>query len=337
MSRLQIGVLGAGAWGTALAIAYARDGHRVTLWARDAQQVAVMQASRSNARYLPDAAFPDNLSVTDALTAAVARQDLPLLVTPIAGLRPTLQALKALSLPLPPLFWACKGFEATSRQLPHRVVAELLGEHPAGALSGPSFAKEVAAGQPTAITLACADSELAVHWAQKLNSQRLRLYATDDVVGVEVGAAVKNVMAIAAGVADGLQLGHNARAALITRGLAEMARLATRMGGRPETLMGLGGLGDLVLTCTGDLSRNRRVGLMLAQGQSLPDVLQALGHVAEGVPTTYETERLAAALQVSMPITAAVGQLLRGEVTAQDALLRLLAREPVLELPPAQG
>ena len=334
-TSLKLGVLGAGAWGTALAIAFAREGHRVTLWARDAAQAEDMAKTRANIRYLPDAAFPDALAVTADLSAAAQGADVLLVVTPLAGLRPTLTALAAdhagRKASLPMVLWACKGIEVDTAQLPHQIVRDVLGNAACGALTGPSFAREVAFGLPTAITLAAADTAVATLWAQRLNSARLRLYATDDIVGAEVGGAVKNVLAIAAGVADGLALGHNARAALITRGLAEITRLAVRLGARPETLTGLAGLGDLVLTCTGDLWRNRRVGLLLAEGQALPDILAQLGHVAEGVPTTFVTESLATQLGVSMPITTAVAALRRGEVSARDALTLLMSREPGLE------
>ncbi|TCP11034.1 glycerol 3-phosphate dehydrogenase (NAD(P)+) [Crenobacter luteus] len=328
---MKIAVLGAGAWGTALALAYAAE-HDVTLWARNAEQVDAMRAARENARYLPGVALPASLALTADLAGAVAGAELLLVVTPIAGLRPTLRALAALGQPLPPLLWACKGFEAGSSLLPHQVVAEELPALPAaGALSGPSFALEVAQGLPCAVTLASEDAAFARRTALALNSTRLRLYANDDLVGVEVGGAVKNVMAIATGVADGLGFGMNARAALITRGLAEISRLAVALGASPQTMMGLAGMGDLILTCTGTLSRNRQVGLKLAEGKSLPVILEELGHVAEGVPTAREVLTMAERLEVDMPITAAVCALLYHGASPQQVVGDLMGRAPKSE------
>jgi glycerol-3-phosphate dehydrogenase (NAD(P)+) len=243
-------------------------------------------------------------------------------------LRPTVERLKELGCALPVL-WVCKGFEAGTGKLPHQVVAEVLGAKAVcGALSGPSFAEEVAAGQPTAVTLAANDHEFAMNAARQLHSRRLRIYANDDLIGVEVGGAVKNVLAIATGVCDGLGLGLNSRAALMTRGLAEIARLGVALGAHRDTFMGLAGMGDLILTCTGDLSRNRRVGLALAEGKSLPQILEELGHVAEGVHTAHEVERLATELAVDMPISRAIAAVLDGRVSAGDALELLMARDP---------
>ncbi|POZ61308.1 NAD(P)H-dependent glycerol-3-phosphate dehydrogenase [Chromobacterium alticapitis] len=321
---MKLAILGAGAWGTALAIAFARH-HQVTLWARDAAQIEQMADERLNRRYLPDCPFPDLLKLSANLAEAVEGAELLLIVTPMSGLRPTLKALTALKTPLPPVLWACKGFEAGSSLLPHQVVAEELpADHACGVLSGPSFAREVAQGMPAAVTIASDDAEFAARVARELHSPRLRLYANDDLVGVEVGGAVKNVMAIATGVADGLHFGLNARAALITRGLAEITRLAMALGASQHTMMGLSGMGDLILTCTGELSRNRQVGLKLAEGKPLPQVLQELGHVAEGVATAREVLTMAERLQVDMPITAAVcGLLYQGNDPAQvvDGLL----------------
>ncbi|MCB1958973.1 MAG: NAD(P)-dependent glycerol-3-phosphate dehydrogenase [Rhodocyclaceae bacterium] len=324
---LNITVYGAGAWGTALAIAYAPQ-HHVTLWGRDTPALERCARERCNQALLPGAPFPESLTLEADLTAASQHADLHLVVTPVAGLRALAEHLASSANPAP-LLWACKGFEAGSGKLAHEIVAETLGAaHPCGALSGPSFAAEVAAGLPAAITLAATRHSDAVEWARRLHQPRLRLYANDDVIGAEVGGAVKNVMAIAAGVADGLGFGLNARAALITRGLAEIARLGIALGGRQETFMGLAGLGDLVLTCTGDLSRNRRVGLALAGEQSLDDILAELGHVAEGVSTTRETVALAARHQVDMPISSAVNAVLDGRLGAREAVEALLARDP---------
>ena len=328
---LRLTVLAAGAWGTALAIAFAAR-HQVTLWTHETDVAAGMLAERENRRYLPGYPLPPALRVSTDFAAATRTADLLLIATPIAGLRPTVQKL-ADQCSATPLLWVCKGFEAGSGLLPHAVVAEVLGNdihH--GALSGPSFAEEVAAGQPTAVSLAGNDPAFTRDMASRLHGKRLRIYANDDLVGVEVGGAVKNVLAIATGVCDGLGLGLNARAALMTRGLAEIARLGLALGAQRETFLGLAGMGDLLLTCTGDLSRNRRVGLALAQGKPLAQILDELGHVAEGVPTAREVARLARQQQVEMPITTAVAGLLDGKVSAADALETLLSRDPKLEI-----
>ena len=312
---MKITLLGAGAWGTALAIAFAGK-HAVTLWSREADVAAELLACRENRRFFPGYRLPDSVAVTTDFAAAAADADLLVVATPIAGLRPTVEHLKALGC-VTPLLWVCKGFEAGSGKLPHQVVAEVLGDAArCGALSGPSFAEEVAAGQPTAVSLAANEPAFARETARQLHSTRLRIYANDDLVGVEVGGAVKNVLAIATGVCDGLGLGLNSRAALMTRGLAEIARLGLALGAERQTFMGLAGMGDLILTCTGDLSRNRRVGLALAQNKSLPQILEELGHVAEGVYTAREVDRLARQLAVDMPISAAVAAVLDGRLSA---------------------
>jgi glycerol-3-phosphate dehydrogenase (NAD(P)+) len=323
---MKLAVLGAGAWGTALAASWAPH-HDVTLWGRSASTLDAMRASRVNARYLPDCPLPEALRFESDLDNAVTGAGLIVVAVPSSGLRPTLTQL-ARRTGLPPLVWVCKGFEPGSRKLPHQLIAELLPAHTqTGVLSGPSFAQEVARGFPTALTLASRDTELAQHLAEALSAHRLRIYAHDDVVGVEVGGALKNVMAIAAGICDGLQLGHNARAALITRGLAEMTRAGTRLGGHFETFMGLSGLGDLILTTTGDLSRNRQVGLRLARGQALDTILKELGHVAEGVTTAREIATLASELGTDMPISRAVYQMLFEGLPADQAVDALLNRE----------
>lgn len=323
---MKIAILAAGAWGTALALAFVPR-HQVSLWAREADLIEAMQAGRENRRFLPGFILPESLQIQGDLALALHGADLTLIATPIAGLRPTLEQLARLGY-AGPLLWVCKGFEAGSGKLPHQVVEDILPQLPHGVLSGPSFAEEVAAGQPTAITLAAADPEFARRMALALHGGHLRVYASDDLVGVEVGGAVKNILAIATGVCDGLKLGLNARAALVTRGLAEIARLGVALGGRRETFMGLAGVGDLILTCTGDLSRNRRVGLGLAAGKPLAQVLDELGHVAEGVPTAFEVQALAHRLQVEMPITAAVVAVLQGRIGARAAVEQLLARDP---------
>ncbi len=323
---LKLGVLAAGAWGTALAANWAQR-HQVTIWAREPEVVAAINADHINHRFLPNIALPPALRATGEL-ADVQGTDVLVLATPVAGLRVTLEALKTRygAMPLPPLVWVCKGFEPQTGLLPHQVVRAVLGDVPAAALSGPSFAQEVAKGLPTAVTLGAADLALAERLAERLHTPSLRLYASGDVVGVEVGGAVKNVLAIATGIADGLSLGHNARAALMTRGLAEIGRLCERLGGQRETLMGLAGLGDLILTCTGDLSRNRQVGLALGAGKTLEETLDSLGHVAEGVGTAREVARLATELQVDMPIAQAVAAVIRGDLKARDAVGQLMNR-----------
>lgn len=324
---MNIAVLGAGAWGTALAISLSAR-HRVTLWARDAAQVDAMRAARRNQRYLPEAALPPQLELSCDFDAALAEAELVLLAVPVSALRATLQRIARLPKPVP-VIWVCKGFEAGSAQLPHQVVAETLPpDFSYGVLSGPSFALEVARGLPTALTLASPDAEFAQRMAAELHHARLRIYSCVDVIGVEVGGAVKNVLAIAAGIADGMGFGHNARAALITRGLAEMTRLGLKLGGHAETLGGLSGAGDLILTCTGDMSRNRQVGMLLAQQLALPDILHQLGHVAEGVYTVREVHRLAQQLDVEMPICAAVYGVLYEHIPAASAVESLLNRSP---------
>jgi len=328
---MRISVLGAGAWGSALAIAFAGK-HQITLWSREADVVADLRQYRENRRFLPGYPLPDAVRIAADFAPALAGAELLLVATPIAGLRSVCGQLKELGCTLP-LLWVCKGFEAGSGKLPHQVVGEALGAGAKfGALSGPSFAEEVAAGLPTAIALAANDPAFAREASRQLHGAPLRIYANDDLVGVEVGGAVKNVLAIAAGVCDGLGLGLNSRAALLTRGLAEIARLGVALGGQRETFMGLAGMGDLILTCTGDLSRNRRVGLALAQNKSLPQILDELGHVAEGVHTAREVDRLAGQMGVDMPVSAAVAAILDGRLAAAQAVDRLMTRDPKEEL-----
>ncbi len=322
---MRLAVLGAGAWGTALAITFAAR-HQVMLWARDPARVADMARHRENLRYLPQCPFPPTLQVTADFRAALAGADLALLAAPLAGLRPMLEQLKA-SAPDVPFLWVCKGLEAGSGLLPHQVVAAVMGDAACGVLTGPSFALEVARGLPTAITLAAKDPDFAETTALRLHGGNLRIYANEDLIGAEVGGAVKNVLAIATGICDGLGLGANARAALITRGLVEITRFGEALGARRETFMGLAGMGDLILTCTGDLSRNRRVGLLLAEGRALPDIVRELGHVAEGVPAAREVARRAAELGIEMPITRAVSAVLDGRITPRAAVEQLMARE----------
>jgi glycerol-3-phosphate dehydrogenase (NAD(P)+) len=328
---MKIAVLGAGAWGTALAVAAAAR-HDVLLWARSAEQAGAIGRERLNRRYLPEVTLPDRLAVGDDLQAALAHAAAGLLViaTPMSGLRGTLQALPARQ----PALWLCKGFEAGTGLLGHEVARAVRPGVPCAVLSGPSFALEVARGQPTALVVASESVDLADTASAALHGDSLRIYTATDVAGVEVGGALKNVLAIATGMLDGLAAsgeagapGLNARAALITRGLAEMTRLGVALGARPETFMGLSGLGDLVLTATGDLSRNRKVGLLLAAGLALDEVLTRLGHVAEGVYTARTAADRARQLGVDMPITQAVVDVLEGRLLPRVAMAQLMARQ----------
>ncbi len=322
-------VLGAGAWGTAVAVHAARR-HEVRLWARSGGHADAMRSERRNLRYLPGTGLPDAVSVTSCLDHALAglqgQDGLIVIAAPVAGLRPTLDALP--EHPPAPLVWLCKGLERDTGLLPHEIVRQRRPAALGAVLSGPSFAQEVAAGLPVALTVATAADAAGSETVRAFHHGAARIYRSDDVVGVEIGAALKNVMAIAAGICDGLGLGHNARAALITRGLAETSRYGVAQGARADTFMGLTGLGDLVLTCTGDLSRNRRVGMALAAGTPLDQAMRELGHVAEGVACAREVLRRARALGVDVPIVSAVNAVLEGQLSPRDAVLALLSREP---------
>ena len=321
----KIAVLGAGAWGTALAM-HISNQHKVSLWARNSGHVSGMRKSRANPLYLGDFKFHDNLQVEDDLSVAIQDADLILSVVPTAGFRDILKKIKALK-SNQPIIWAHKGLEPQTAKLPHEVALEELGnEQNWGALSGPSFAAELVRGLPTAVTLASNDAEFALQACHLIHGGNLRVYNSTDVIGVSVGGAVKNVMAIAAGISDGMGFGNNARAAMITRGLAEITRFGMALGAKAETFMGLAGAGDLVLTCTGQYSRNREVGLQLASGKALEDVLKGLGHVAEGVNTAREVMRRADSLGVDMPITYEVNQALTNGKSAKDAVMDLLGR-----------
>ncbi|MGL6110282.1 MAG: NAD(P)H-dependent glycerol-3-phosphate dehydrogenase [Rubrivivax sp.] len=333
---MNISLLGAGAWGTALAMA-ASPRHDTLLWTRDALQARQMLAQRRNQRYLPELALPESLRISADHGAVLrhARDGLLVIATPMSALRECLAALP----PDMPALWLCKGFESGSGALGHEISRELRPHAPAGVLSGPSFALEVAREQPTALVAASTDAGLCEAAVQAFHSDTLRVYRSADPIGVEVGGAVKNVLAIATGLVDGLAArnGHahmpglNARAALITRGLAEMTRLGVALGARAETFMGLSGLGDLVLTATGELSRNRRVGLLLAQGLALADILAQLGHVAEGVYSAPTVLARAQGLGVRMPITQAVVEVLAGRVEPVHAMWQLMSREATSE------
>jgi len=342
---MNIIVLGAGAWGTALAISAANNtkaAHTVTLWSRDTVQAADMQSQRCNAKYLPQVAFPESLQVASGdFSALIKTADVVIIGTPMSGLRGMLLQLADVTCPVA---WLCKGFEASVEGqvglLGHEIYAQIAANQSkttqntlkVGVLSGPSFALEVAKGQPTALVATSELPEVRDALIEAFHSTSLRVYGNDDVAGVEVGGAVKNVLAIATGLCDGLQLGLNARAALITRGLAEMTRLGVALGADIETFMGLSGLGDLVLTATGDLSRNRKVGLLLAQGKTLSEAVASLGHVAEGVYCARTVSQRALSLGVDMPITQCVVKVLDGTLSAKQAVGLLMGREATEEL-----
>ena len=323
-----VAVLGAGSWGTALAVLLAGNGQPTRLWARDPAQVELMVRSRRNPRYLSDIPLPEELRPTADLEAAVADAAVVLVVVPASGFRAVLAELGPHLRPEARLAWASKGLETGSGRLLHEVALEVLGPARAlAAVSGPTFAREVALGLPTAITVASADAGFAADLAARLHNPRFRAYTSDDLIGVELGGAVKNVLAIAAGIADGLGFGANTRAALVTRGLAELMRLGVALGGQRDTFMGLVGLGDLVLTCTDDQSRNRRIGLALARGQSLAEACATVQQVAEGVNAAREAWRLAQRHGVDMPITEQVCQVLYHGLSPREAVHTLLLRE----------
>lgn len=337
---MKILVLGAGAWGTALAISAASQPpghHNVTLWTRDRAAAASLQTQRENARYLPGIGLPPELLISaeapDQLADLASTMDMVVIATPMAALRQMLCAVHTCRVPVA---WLCKGFEpsvaGSAGLLAHEIQAQVAPQLRAGVLSGPSFAQEVARAQPTALVAASAHAAVREALVAAFHSPSLRVYANDDIVGVEVGGAVKNVLAIATGLCDGLNLGLNARAALITRGLAEMTRLGLALGAKSDTFMGLSGLGDLVLTATGDLSRNRKVGLALAGGQTLQQALDSLGHVAEGVYCARTVVQRARSLGIEMPIAEAVVALLDGHIRPAQALGLLMGREPTAEL-----
>lgn len=331
-AKSTIAVLGAGSWGTALAVLLARNGHRTLLWGHDAAHVARLSHARCNAAFLPDITFPDNIELHEDLLVAARTAQHFLIVVPSHGFRAILMALQP-HLPAGAMVaWATKGMDADSGTLLSQVADTILGASwPTGIVSGPSFAKEVAQGLPTAITVASARIEVAEAIAPWLRNDRVRVYTSLDRVGVELGGAVKNIMAIATGISDGLGYGANARAALITRGLTEMRRLGAAMGAKPETFMGLAGLGDLVLTCTDNQSRNRQVGLALGKGRPLHLALADLGQVAEGVTTARTVQALARQWKVDMPITEQVARVLFDALPPQAAVEALLRREPRTE------
>jgi len=323
---MHFAVLGAGSWGTALAIQLAHNNPTI-LWGRDAEKMTTMAQSGCNPFYLPDYAFPANLSVATDLSQAIDSSDAVLVVCPSHAFGDILKQIKPL-LKGRPVAWASKGFEPGTGRFLHQVAAEILGDDvPTALITGPSFAKDVAAGKPTLVAVASSHPDFAQKVTKALHTDTFRVYLSDDIIGAELGGAVKNVLALATGIADGMQLGDNTRAALITRGMAEMMRLGQALGSRNETLMGLSGLGDLVLTSTGDLSRNRRMGLALGQGKSIEQAKQEIGQVVEGLGTTDEVLRLARRHDVDMPITEHVWKVVHGEMTTEQALSALMGRE----------
>lgn len=339
---MKVTLLGAGAWGTAMAAQAARylQEDDVCLWSRSKKQLDDIQASGENRTYLSGIKLPERLSFEENFSTAIKRltsDDLLVIATPMSGLSETIaQVLKLAEYPLN-IIWLCKGLEPETALLPHQVVERESKihshgiAHSFGALSGPSFAREVGAGMPCALTIASTSTKLCEVVQTAFHHGNMRIYSSDDLVGVELGGAVKNVLAIAAGIGDGLNLGLNARAAVLTRGLAEMMRLVKAAGGKSETCMGLTGVGDLILTATGDLSRNRRVGLELAAGKSLTEILASLGHVAEGVLCAAAVGDLAKRLGVEMPITTMMGEVLSGNLQPHDAVKKLMGRDPKIE------
>jgi glycerol-3-phosphate dehydrogenase (NAD(P)+) len=332
--KARVAVLGAGSWGTALAALLARHGHPTTLWGRDAERVRALDATHENARYLPGVALPESLRATTDLAAAVSGADWILVVTPSHAFNQTLRELAPHRRAGAGVAWATKGFEPGSGRFLHEVAAELLGaDVPLAVVTGPSFAREVAQGLPTALTVHSDDEAFARDVAEALHGSSFRAYTGSDMLGAELGGAMKNVLAVATGIADGMNLGLNARAGLITRGLNEMLRLNQALGGRAETLMGLAGLGDLVLTSTGDLSRNRRLGLALGRGQTIAEAVKEIGQVVESVDTVDEVMRLADRHGIELPISELVQRVLHQEITPAEGLKIILSREQKPEYP----
>ncbi len=325
----RIAVLGAGSWGTALALQLARVGHSVALWTHSAEQAQQIGQARVNEKYLPGITLPDGIEIHARIDEAIRDADHSLIVTPSHAFAQTVALIEPWVTPTTGLAWACKGFEPGTGRFLHERAREMIADTvPLALVSGPSFAREVAQGQPTAVTVAASEPAFGARWASLLHGQSFRAYYTADLIGAELGGALKNVIAVACGLADGLGLGLNTRAALITRGLAEMIRLGEAIGADSKTLIGLAGVGDLVLTCTGDLSRNRRFGIALGQGKSLDQALAEIGQVVEGVKTTEEAMRLAQRFGVEMPITEQVhGILFKGWSPAKGVKV-LMERDP---------
>ncbi len=333
VERSTLAVLGAGSWGTALAALTARNGVPTTLWGRDPQALAAMAESRCNQRYLPDIELPAQLHYESDLATAVRGASIVLIVVPSHAFASMLVELAPLLDPKTAIAWATKGFEPGTGRFLHELVAQQLPGRPAAVVTGPSFAREVAAGLPSAVTVHSENAAFAQTVASLLHAPNLRAYSGGDLLGAELGGAMKNVLAVATGIADGMELGLNARAGLITRGMNEMLRLGVALGARPETLIGLSGLGDLVLTCTGDLSRNRRLGLALGRGVAIDEAVRQIGQVVESVLTADEVARLADKHGLDLPISAGVRAVLHGEVTPVNGLRSLMAREQKPEYP----
>lgn len=327
-----IAVLGAGSWGTGLALQLDRSGSRSILWDRDTENLSKIRATRRNDRYLPGIEIPVSIEVEYDVLAAVKAADHVLLVTPSHAFASIITTIREVLVPGQGVAWACKGFEPGSGRLLHAVATQLLAEGTAQAIvTGPSFAKEVAMNLPTAVTVAGSDEAFTKVMANALHGGRFRAYTSDDMIGAELGGAVKNVMAVATGICDGMKLGDNARAALITRGLAEIMRLGSVMNAKPETLMGLAGAGDLILTCTGDLSRNRQLGLKLGAGKTVEQAVEEIGQVVEGINSAAETQRLAVAHDVNMPISEQVNGIIHKGWDPVEGVARLMAREQKAE------
>jgi glycerol-3-phosphate dehydrogenase (NAD(P)+) len=327
LSHAPVAVLGAGSWGTALAIQFARAGHPTRLWSRSAADVVAMRAQRQNARYLPEAKFPDAIEVHDDLAGSVRDAVAIIIAVPSHSLRSLLTQLKPMLARDARLAWATKGIELDTGKLPHQVAYEVLGDrYPVAVLSGPTFAKEVGAGLPTAMTIASPDEDFAHALASSLHASNFRAYTSTDIVGVEVGGAVKNVLAVGAGLSDGLGFGANTRIALITRGLSEVVRLGVALGAQAETFMGLAGLGDLVLTSTDNQSRNRRFGLALAAGKSVKDALAEIGQVVEGYTAARAVHAVAVREKVDMPIVGGIYRILYENEPAKDVVKDLMTR-----------
>jgi glycerol-3-phosphate dehydrogenase (NAD(P)+) len=329
----SVAVLGAGSWGTALAVQLARNAVPTTLWGRTPQAMVDMATARRNLRYLPDLELPDSLQLSALIEPTVRDAGCVLIAVPSHAFDELLGAIAPWVAPGVGIAWATKGFDPASGRFLHQLVDERLPGHPTAVITGPSFAHEVALGLPTVLTVHSADSAFALAVAQKLHSPRFRAYTGSDVLGAELGGAMKNVLAVASGITDGMRMGLNARAGMITRGLAEMLRLGAALGSRPETLMGLAGLGDLVLTCTGDLSRNRRLGLALGRGVTLSAAIAQIGQVVESVQTVDTVMKLAGEHDVELPITALVPRVLHEELTPTEGMHALLAREQKPEYP----
>lgn len=330
MTDKPILVLGAGSWGTALALVLARNNHDVYLWDINQELVQQLKHARVNQRYVPDVTLPDNIHPLDTLESVPAETELFVMATPCHALRDSLALLSGFS--NKKICLACKGFESGSQKLNHVVVQEVLADCDVGVLTGPTFAKEVAKNSPTAVTIAAEDLETAQQFADYFHDDFFRVYTHNDIIGAQVGGAVKNVMAIAAGIADGLGFGSNTRAALITRGLSEITQLGVALGAQQETFMGLSGLGDLVLTCTDDQSRNRSLGLLLAKGKTIDEASEEIGQAIEGIKTAFEVTELAKAHTIEMPITEQVNNVLLEKCTPAEAVQNLLGREQTTEV-----